>query len=148
MLPTMKNLDTRGWSYFDIYKSLPGQINVSVLMPGIVKAFHWHAKQTDYWFCCQGNIHVIVATPKDPQLLTYPLPWSASDFDIRHYYIGEQNPRTLDIPPWSLHGYTNIGNESTTLIYYVDKKYDMNQPDEHRLKYDIFGESIWKPTNE
>ena len=23
---------------------------------GVIKAFHWHKKQWDVWFCCKGNI--------------------------------------------------------------------------------------------
>ena len=34
------------------------QISHTVTYPGVIKAFHWHRRQTDYWYCAVGNIRV------------------------------------------------------------------------------------------
>lgn len=167
--PTFKPLrafsDSRGYSYFDIFgEPTSGQINIGHLTGTAIKAFHYHKQQWDHWFCVNGDIHVIVFKPTEKVLhvLDYTLDefyhsrngegaWSSPDphdqiVDIHHFYIGEHNPGVISIPPGWAHGYCNVSQDSD-LLYWVTKAYDKNEPDEYRIKYDIFGVDIWKPEN-
>ena len=141
-------LDSRGFSCFNIFPELEkGQINIGFLEPGVVKGLHFHLAQYDVWHCFESNIHVVCARPKVyPWLFPYST-LTIEDSDIYHFYIGSKNPGILIIPPGFCHGYTNIGNERSGLLYWVTKPYDPKIPDEYRLPWDILGPEIWKPEN-
>ncbi len=53
-------LDDRGFSYMDIFSgtSMEGQVNYSVVNPGVIKAWHRHKHQTDYWMIVSGDAKI------------------------------------------------------------------------------------------
>lgn len=126
--------DSRGYSFFDIFSDINGgQVNIGTLQPNVIKAFHYHNYQTDHWFCIKGDIRIICIS-QDGSI-------------VKNFYIGEHNPSILTIPPGWLHGYTNISNDSSTLLYWVTKKYDASLPDEERVSWDFLGKELWLPEN-
>lgn len=153
MEPTLKPLrafaDSRGYSHFDIFKNISGgQVNIGNLHPGVVKAFHYHREQWDHWFCIKGDIHVVCVDPGMTDWYKTGFPCSlASSKYIKHFYIGEHTPGVLSIPPGWWHGYTNVSNEVSTLLYWVTKPYDPENPDEYRIPWNVFGDDFWKPEN-
>ena len=67
--------DDRGRAYNDIFPAIgKGDVNVGVLYPGTIKAFHRHQKQDDYWFCIKGNLRAILASPGTPVPLSAWVP--------------------------------------------------------------------------
>lgn len=55
--------DDRGRSYCDVFPAAgPGDINLSVLYPGTIKAFHRHQHQADYWLCARGHLRAVLVT--------------------------------------------------------------------------------------
>ena len=53
-VPIKPFADDRGWSFMNLFAgamSEHGQINFSVQYPGVVKAWHRHDQQTDFWIC-------------------------------------------------------------------------------------------------
>ncbi|MEE9131583.1 MAG: hypothetical protein V3T84_16330, partial [Phycisphaerales bacterium] len=51
-VPISPYADDRGWSLMNLLAgamSEQGQINFSMQYPGVVKAWHRHDKQTDFW---------------------------------------------------------------------------------------------------
>lgn len=102
------------------------QTNVTLTYPGVIKAFHWHRRQTDLWFVASGMTQVVL-------------------FDIRAnspsfrqtdvYYLGEDNRALLLIPPGVVHGYKVLGTKPALLFYHTDQVYDPSHPDEERLAY-------------
>ncbi len=125
-------LDDRGRAYYDIFDGLPGQINYSVAYPGIVKAWHRHKHQTDYFFVAMGNARVALHDSEKGTTETH--------------FIGEHNPQVIKISPGIWHGYTCLGPEPCGLIYYVSRKYNPEDPDEERASWDSFGYN-WFPAN-
>ena len=126
-------LDDRGWAYYDIFNTLKeGQINYSVLYPGVIKAWHRHKLQTDYFCVISGNARVALHDSEKNKTETY--------------FIGEKNPIVLKIVPGLWHGYTTLGLEPCGLLYFVDKRYDSSHPDEERASWDSFGYD-WMPEN-
>jgi dTDP-4-dehydrorhamnose 3,5-epimerase len=95
-----------------------GQVNFSVQYPGVVKAWHRHQEQTDFWMCLHGNLKVGVHR----------------DLDQRSWMIvsGEKRPGVLIIPPGLWHGAATVGPDNAGLLYYVDRAYDPQNPDEER----------------
>ena len=132
-----KFTDSRGWSLNDIYNMFEGeeyQINYSILHPGIVKAWHRHKYQDDYFCILKGMEQVGVYDPK----IGVP----------EKHFIGEHNPAVVHIKAGEWHGLTAVGNEPCGLLYLVTKKYDPKNPDEERAgAFDFVGKGWWLPEN-
>ena len=68
-----KFVDSRGWSLNDVYSMFNPkledannyQINYSILYPGIIKAWHRHKYQDDYFCILKGMAQVGVYTDKN-----------------------------------------------------------------------------------
>jgi dTDP-4-dehydrorhamnose 3,5-epimerase len=131
-------MDGRSISSHDLFKNsgMPGQVNVSKIFPGVVKAFHYHEKQWDYWYCIDGSAHVVLVHGD----------WQNGSPIIEHHYIGEGINNTISIPPNVLHGYRALGDKPASILYYETEKYDGS--DEMRIPFDYFGDSVWKTINE
>lgn len=116
------------------------QVNYSELEPGVVKAFHLHARQTDVWF----------APPTDRVLMVL--------LDVRktsptkgaqmRFMLGNGASRLVRIPPGVAHGAKNLGAQPGRLIYFVDQQFspDPAACDEGRLPWDFAGADVWDVT--
>jgi dTDP-4-dehydrorhamnose 3,5-epimerase len=104
-----------------------GQTVVTLSYPGVIKAFHWHKNQDDYWVVLRGMAQVVLHDCRDG---------SPTHGQTSVYYLGEYNPQVLAIPRGVAHGYRVLGNEPAVLLYTVTRPYDPNDPDEYRIPYD------------
>ena len=109
--------------------SARGQINFSVMYPGVVKAWHCHQKQSDFWLCVQGHLKIGVHREDDDRC------WMT--------VIGEKHPGVLVIPPLLWHGAATVGPDSAGLLYYVTEPYNPTQPDEQRKAHDAVSGFPW-----
>ena len=114
------------------------QINHSITYPGVIKAFHWHRFQTDWWYCPVGNIRVGLFDNR---------PGSPTEGEKMSFCIGEWGGKVIKIPPGVAHGYQVLGTVPAHLIYYTDELYDPSDPDEQRIAWDDpnlgFDWTIW-----
>jgi dTDP-4-dehydrorhamnose 3,5-epimerase-like enzyme len=125
--------DDRAQRFFDVFPTLPGQINIShVNSTNHVVAWHKHEKQIDYWFCIKGSFKVGLASPL-----------TDGSYCVRWEYISDKNNRVIKIPPGTYHGYKALQPESI-ILYYLTEKYDVN--DEWKVKPGHFGED-WETEN-
>jgi dTDP-4-dehydrorhamnose 3,5-epimerase len=95
--------------------------------PELIKAFHWHRKQWDYWDIVQGNTRVVLVD------LRHDSPTRGT---IQTVVIGENSPKMVAIPPFVGHGYQVLDLHDVILNYYVTEPYDSQHPDEGRLAWD------------
>lgn len=95
--------------------------------PELIKAFHWHRKQWDYWDIVVGNARVVLVD------LRADSPTSGT---IQTLILGENSPRMIAIPPLVAHGYQCLGLQDVHLVYYVTEPYDPAAPDEGRIPWD------------
>ena len=95
--------------------------------PELIKAFHWHKKQWDYWDIVVGNARVVLVDLR---------PDSPTAGTIQTLILGENSPRMVAIPPLVAHGYQCLGMENVHLVYYVTEPYDPGDPDEGRIAWD------------
>ena len=117
--------DDRGWSVMNQLQGVmspDGQINYSVMYPGVVKAWHRHALQTDFWLCLHGHLKVGAHREEDGKS------WIA--------VIGEKRPGVVVIPPPLWHGAATVGDTQAGLLYYVTHAYTPHKPDEDRRAHD------------
>ncbi len=128
--------DDRGWSLMNLLSGVlraEGQINFSCQYPGVVKAWHRHRRQTDFWLCALGHIKAGVFRERDGRA------WTA--------VLGEKNPGVLIIPPTLWHGAATVGNTPAGLLYYVTHAFDRDAPDEERRAWDTVTGFPWAVEN-
>jgi dTDP-4-dehydrorhamnose 3,5-epimerase len=117
--------DDRGWSLMNLLNgamSAKGQINFSCQYPGVIKGWHRHTRQTDFWMCAIGHIKAGIFREGDGRA------WSM--------VLGEKNPGVLIIPPTLWHGAATVGAQPAGLLYYVTHAFDPTDPDEDRRAWD------------
>ena len=124
--------DDRGWLTELIKEGEPTfaqikQTTYTETYPGVIKAFHWHKKQTDIWFFSSGMAQVVL----------YDLRQDSPTFkETNVFYLGEKNPCLLLIPPGVAHGYRVLGHQPIGLFYHTTEIYDPDHPDEERIPFD------------
>ena len=101
-----------------------GQVYLSVVYPGVVKGWHFHRKQTDHFAFVKGMAKVVLYDSREK---------SPTRGEINEFFLGEQNPTLLVIPPLVLHGMKGIGVEPAYLINTPTEHYVYNEPDEFRM---------------
>ena len=94
--------------------------------PELIKAFHWHKKQWDYWDVVQGNARVVLVDLRSE---------SATCGRIQTLILGENSPAMVAIPPYVAHGYQVLDLRDVVLNYYVTEPYDPAAPDEGRIAW-------------
>ena len=95
-----------------------GQVNYSVQFPGVIKAWHRHAEQTDFWMVVQGQMKVGIHRSTDQTS------WSL--------VTGERRPGTLVIPPTLWHGATTADHK---LDFSITSQGIFESPDEERMAH-------------
>ena len=101
-----------------------GQVYLSVAYPGIVKGWHYHKLQTDHFTVVKGMLKVVLFDQRES---------SKTCGVVSEYFMGEQNPILLVIPPLVLHGMKGIGTEPAYLVNTPTEHYVYDDPDEHRV---------------
>ncbi len=100
------------------------QVSAALNYPGIIKAFHFHRFQTDYWVAAAGLLQVALVD----------LRRDSPTFGLKNtLYVGSLRPWQVRIPPGVAHGYKVIGEQPSLLVYITDRTYDPS--DEGRIAY-------------
>lgn len=100
------------------------QVSTALNYPGIIKAFHYHRFQTDYWVPAAGLLQVALVD----------LRMNSVTFGAKNtLYVGPLRPWQLLIPPGVAHGYKVIGEQPSVLVYVTNRTY--NPKDEGRIPY-------------
>jgi len=101
-----------------------GQVYLSVVYPGVVKGWHYHKIQTDYFVIVKGMVKVVLYDNR---------PDSPTRGEVNEFFLGEQNPLLITIPPGVLHGMKAVGAEPGFLVNCPTEPYDYASPDEYRV---------------
>ncbi|MGB2662042.1 MAG: dTDP-4-dehydrorhamnose 3,5-epimerase family protein [Candidatus Omnitrophota bacterium] len=119
----------------DIFEQF-GQVYMTTAFPGVVKAWHYHKKQTDNFTCIRGKMRLGLYDAREG---------SPTFGNVEEYVISLENPLLVQIPPDIYHGFKCISDEEAVVINTVTEPYDPGNPDEHRV--DAFENDIpfnWK----
>jgi dTDP-4-dehydrorhamnose 3,5-epimerase len=126
-----RNADERGFLMELLRSDDPiftkfGQCYVSMNYPGVVRAWHWHEKQDDFFVVAKGMIRVGLYDLREG---------SATREEVAEFFLGESNTILLKIPVGVVHGYKTVGVEPSLLINFPSEVYNREEPDEHRLPW-------------
>jgi dTDP-4-dehydrorhamnose 3,5-epimerase len=124
--------DARGFLMEMLRKDWPeferfAQAYVTACYPGVIKAWHYHQKQNDYFACVWGMARVVLYDDR---------PGSPSRGTLNEFHMGQLNPMLLKIPAGVYHGFTAEGGATALIVNFPTNLYDYDRPDEHRLPYD------------
>lgn len=102
-----------------------GQLSHSCMVAGVVKAWHVHKRQIDWWFCGTGKIKMAV----------YDLRKSSSTYkELNEFILGDEPDNIIvKIPPGVAHG-MKILEGPCHFIYATSRTYDPEE--EGRVQYD------------
>jgi dTDP-4-dehydrorhamnose 3,5-epimerase len=101
-----------------------GQVYVTAAYPGVVKAWHYHKKQTDNFICVQGMMKVVLYDSREG---------SPTKGQVNEFFLGQWNPARLRIPPNVYHGFKCISTAEAMIINVPTEVYNPKDPDEYRL---------------
>lgn len=103
-----------------------GQLSHSKMYPGVVKAWHIHKTQIDWWYVPTGRL-LVALHDRRPESPTYGV--------TQELYLGDDLPSAvLKIPAGVAHGCRAIGGEPAHLFYVTSRTYDPQE--EGRIAHD------------
>ena len=104
-----------------------GQVYMTTAYPGVVKAWHYHKKQTDNFVCVHGMVKVALYDGREG---------SRTRGEVNEFFLGVHNPLRLRIPKGVMHGFKCISEHEAVLINVPTETYNYKEPDEFRLPAD------------
>jgi dTDP-4-dehydrorhamnose 3,5-epimerase len=129
--PLIRHTDERGYFEELIRASDPffsegfGQLSHSHMVEGVVKAWHVHKTQVDWWYVMRGTVKVVLYDTRQSSK-TYK--------EIQEYTVGEEGePVIIKIPPGVAHG-CKVLKGPADLVYVTSSVYTKDE--EGRISYD------------
>lgn len=107
----------------DVYIKF-GQVYATTAYPGVVKAWHYHKRQSDSFVVVKGMMKVVLYDSRKG---------SPTYGAVNEFFMGEHNPILLRIPPLVYHGFKTISEHEAIMINIPTEPYNHQAPDEYRL---------------
>jgi len=101
-----------------------GQVYMTTAYPGVVKAWHYHKKQVDNMTIIKGMMKIVLYDARKD---------SPTNGEVNEFFLGEHNPKLLQIPKLVYHGFKCISQEEAVVINIPTETYNYEAPDEYRL---------------
>lgn len=113
------------------------QVNRTKLNPGSLKAWHLHFNQDELWYLIPTGLLFVGLwdVRKD----------SPTKGVAMRIVLGGGKSNLLFIPKGVAHGSANFSPEAVELFYFVNQKFNLANPDEHRIPWDSLGTDFWAP---
>jgi len=104
-----------------------GQVYLTTVYPGVIKAWHFHRKQTDNLVVAKGMVKLALFDAREK---------SGTKGEINEFFMGDQNPVLVQIPAGIYHGFKCISGSEALIINIPSEVYNYAKPDEIRLAPD------------
>ncbi|MEI8175573.1 MAG: dTDP-4-dehydrorhamnose 3,5-epimerase family protein [Candidatus Omnitrophota bacterium] len=101
-----------------------GQVYITTAYPTVVKAWHYHKKQTDNFTCVAGKMRLALYDAREG---------SRTFKEINDFEISLAAPLLVRIPPGVYHGFKCISEVEAMVVNTVTRPYDPKDPDEYRV---------------
>ncbi len=99
-----------------------GYVYMTTAYPGVVKAWHYHKKQTDHFVAVKGMMKVVLYDDRSG---------SPTRGEVNEFFMGAHNQILLKIPPGVYHGFKCVSEEEAMVVNTPDRLYDPE--DEYRV---------------
>jgi dTDP-4-dehydrorhamnose 3,5-epimerase len=100
------------------------QSNLSVSYPGMIRAWHRHARgQIDYYVVIKGTVKISVYD-NDKQSKTFG--------HLTEIVSSSEKLQVVRVPGHYWHGIKTLGTETSMLVYFINNLYDYENTDEER----------------
>ena len=106
----------------DLFKKF-GQVYLTAAYPGVVKGWHYHKVQWDHFVCVRGMMKVVLYDSRDD---------SPTKGEVNEFFLGDNNPILVQIPPYVYHGFKCISDHEAIIINTPSEPYHYDEPDEFR----------------
>jgi dTDP-4-dehydrorhamnose 3,5-epimerase len=100
-----------------------GQAIVTSNMPGVIRGWHSHDRQTDVIVVLSGRLRIGLFDARQG---------STSFGQVEEHLADGSAPFALFVPPGVFHGYKTIGDSPALILNLPDQLYDTTAPDEVR----------------
>jgi dTDP-4-dehydrorhamnose 3,5-epimerase len=108
-----------------------GQLYLTTVYPGVIKAWHYHQKQIDTFAVLQGMIKLVLYDSRQD---------SPTHGLINEFFLGEHNYQLVQVPTFVLHGLKCVGSKEAMVLNCPSEPYRHSDPDEFRV--DPFSKEI------
>jgi len=92
-----------------------GEIYFSVIYPGVIKAWHLHARMTINYAVVLGNIKLVLFDQRTA---------SATKGELQEVCFGQINYQLVRVPPGVVNGFTALGGEKAIVANCADIPHD------------------------
>ena len=107
----------------EIFKGF-GQVYVTVVLPEVVKAWHYHTKQEDSFVALAGKIRLGLYDAREG---------SPTKGKTAEYFLSPDDPCVVVIPRGVFHGFECVGDTEAMVMNVPNMPFDREHPDEFRL---------------
>jgi dTDP-4-dehydrorhamnose 3,5-epimerase len=101
-----------------------GQVYLTTAYPGVVKAWHYHKKQTDTLCVVKGTAKVALYDARED---------SPTKGEVAELFMGELNPMLVTVPALVYHGFKCVSQGEAMVINVPTALYVYDDPDEFRI---------------
>jgi len=100
-----------------------GQVYLTSVYPGVVKAWHMHRRQADNMAVVRGMVRIGLFDARED---------SPTRGLTDTFFAGERQPLLVHLPPGVYHGLKGIGPGEALVLNLPTEPYDYERPDEYR----------------
>lgn len=118
----------------DLEFSKFGQVYVSATYPGVVKAWHYHKLQVDYFVCVAGMVKLVLIDTRENSLTSGV---------TNEFFLGDQNRTLIVVPNLVYHGWKCISDQMSLVVNIPTEPYQYQNPDEYRTEPHGFLQYDW-----
>lgn len=116
------------------------QVSRSLVLPGSIKAWHFHLKQDEIQSVLPGDKLLVGLWDLREK--------SPTKGQTMRLALGGGKAHWVFIPKGVAHGYMNPYKKAATAIYFVSEQFDITNPDEMRMPWDSMGKDFWEVVKE
>ncbi len=100
-----------------------GQVHLTTLYPGVVKAWHLHKRRTDTLCVVSGMARLGLYDAREG---------SGTREELNQFFLGVHSPLRITVPPGVWFGLKGIGETEALVLVFTDQPNNPRDPDEER----------------